>query len=246
MTEPGRAAPRRLTTIDPQPAPRRRVLSRLKLGHVLAIVAGLLAVLLNVALLRSDDPLIRVATAGEPIRSGTAIDVATVELVEVPWEGSLTGRFLTAEELTRLDGTVATRTISAGEPLLDTDLRAVSGRDGLRAMSLPIDQSKAVSGALAVGDRVDVISVEGEAAAFIATAVEIVGVPSEDGASAFGTSGTWAPTLAVTDAQALRIAAALELGRVHVIRSTGSPEVEVESFSQPPEVDTDRGAAADD
>ena len=89
-------------------------------------------------------------------------------------------RFVTQDEMARVPGSVARREIAEGEPLLDTDLAAVSASEGLRAMSVPLDQGRAVGGGLSVGDRVDVIAVTEGVARFIATDVEVLQVPASE------------------------------------------------------------------
>ena len=79
---------------------------------------------------------------------------------------------------------------------------------GLRAMSLPLDTSRAVGGALSASDRVDVIGFDESGPFYIATDVVVLDVPAA-GSGAFGSSAGYAVTLAVTDEQALMLAQAL-------------------------------------
>jgi hypothetical protein len=84
-----------------------------------------------------------------------------------------------------------------------------------------------VGGELAVGDRVDVIGVDDDGPRYIATEVEVLDVPGSR-AGTFGATDGFAVTLAVDDQQALALAGALAEGDLHVLRSTGAPEVTVE------------------
>lgn len=94
-------------------------------------------------------------------------------------------------------------------------------------MSVPIEQSRAVDGRLAPGDSVDIVLVQDGVATYIATGVGVLDVPGTD-MNALGARTGYAPTLAVDATQALRIASALDIGEVHIIRSTGSaiPELD--------------------
>lgn len=235
---PGSAA--RLRTLEPQPPPRRRLSSRLGLLHVIAIVSGLLAFLLILSWMRSQQDLIEVAVATNTIRSGNVIGAAMFDFVEIPTAGFFDGALVSPEEAGRLVGSVATRQIGADEPILDSDVRPVDTPEGLRAMSVALDITRAVGGELAVGDRVDVIGFDDVGPLYIATDVAVLDVPGER-TSAFSAATGFAVTLAVDEEQALAIAAALHAGDVHVIRSTGAPEVTIERLDPPSTTETDGG-----
>ncbi len=224
-----------LRTLEPQGPPRRSLGSRFGLLHVVAIVSGLLAFLLILMWMRSQQDVIEVAVAAEEIRSGNLITSDLVEYVEIPASGSFGDRMITLEDATLLEGSVATRLISPGEPLLDTDLRPVETPEGLRAMSVPLDINRAVGGVLAVGDRVDVIGFDEAGPHYIATDIEVLDIPGES-SGAFGSGASYAVTVAVDDVQALAIARALEFGDLHILRSTGAPAVVLERLAdvEPP------------
>jgi Flp pilus assembly protein CpaB len=194
---------------------------------VVAIVSGLLAFLLILSWMRSQQELVEVAVATEEIRSGNVVTAAAFGFVEVPADGSFDGRLISPEDATTLVGSVATRFIAPGEPILDSDLRPIETPEGLRAMSLPLQVNRAVGGALAVGDRVDIIGFDDAGARYIAADVAVLGIPGES-SSAFGAGASYAITVAVDDVQALALAEALEFSELHVLRSTGAPEVTLE------------------
>lgn len=229
----------RLRTLEPQPPPRRRLSSRIGLLHMIAIVSGLLAFLLILSWMRSQQDLVEVAVAREAIRSGNVIGAGMFDFVEIPASGGFDGALVAPDEVERLVGSVATRQINPGEPLLDTDVRAVETPEGLRAMSMPLDINRAVGGDIVVGDRVDIIGFDDIGPHFIATDVAVLDVPGER-TSAFAAATSFAITVAVDETEALAIAAALEAGDVHVIRSTGAPEVTIERLA-PPGPDDDGG-----
>jgi Flp pilus assembly protein CpaB len=204
----------------PPPA-RRSLLSRIKLGHVVMITAAILALIFNLAVLRSRDATVDVMVASGDIPAGSTLNLSHFATATVPADDLLTSRFIAATDLESVVGRLATRAIADGDPILESDLLVVQNRDGLRAMSIPIDQSRAVGGRLVAGDSVDVVLVQDGVATYIATGVEVLDVPSSD-TNALGARTGYAPTLAVDATQALRIAAALDVGDVHMIRSTGS------------------------
>ncbi|MGI8822978.1 MAG: Flp pilus assembly protein CpaB [Acidimicrobiia bacterium] len=223
-----------------QPSPRRRLTSRIGLLHVVAVASGLLAFLLILSWMRASQQLLPVAVAVDTIRAGTLIDPGAVEFVEVSADAAFDGRVLSPADMGRLDGSVATRQITAGEPILDTDLRPVDVPAGLRAMSVPLDPSRAAGGDLAVGDRVDLIGTADGGSRYIAVGLAVIGVPGPQ-SSTFGTGNAYAVTVAVDAEEALAIAAALDGGKVHLLRSTGAPEVAGELLA-PPDEDSAAGS----
>ena len=207
-----------------QPAPRRRLSSRIGLLHLVAVASGLLSFLLILMWMRAGQELVTVAVAGDTIRAGALVAPGSVEFLDVAPDAAFDGRMLTPDEATRLEGSVATREIASGEPILDSDLRPVDLPVGLRAMSVPLDPARAAGGDLATGDRVDIIGTDDAGARYIAVGLPVLAVPGRQD-STFGASGTFAVTVAVDDAEALAIAAALDNGTVHLLRSTGAPDV---------------------
>ncbi len=207
---------------------RRNLLSRLKLGHIVMVFAALFALLFNLAVLRGNEATLEVAVAADHIRAGTTLTMSHFETAVVPADDLLSSRFVAATDLDDAVGQLATRSIAKGDPILESDLLVLENRDGLRAMSVPIDQTQAVAGHLSRGDSVDVVLVADGLATYIATGVEVLEVPSSD-ASTLGARSGYAPTLAVDATQALRIASALDVGEVHIIRSTGSALPDLDS-----------------
>jgi Flp pilus assembly protein CpaB len=132
---------------------------------------------------------------------------------------------------------MAIRPIAAGAPIIESDLLSIENPAGLRAMSLPIDQTRAVGGNIERGDSVDVVLVVDGTAKYVAVAIEVLDVPPDD-VNALGARSAYAPTVAVDATQALQIAAALDAGEVHIVRSTGAsaPAVsEVSALADPPQ-----------
>jgi Flp pilus assembly protein CpaB len=186
------------------------------------VLAGLSALLLNLAVLRGNDATVEIAVAATDIGAGTTLEERHIATAVVPADGLTTARLTAASDVGSVLGGLATRPIAAGDPVLESDLVALEHSDGLRAMSIPIDQSRAVSGRLVRGDTVDIILVKDGISAYIATGVEVLEVPGSE-TNALGARTGYAPTVAVDATQALLIAAALDGGEVHIVRSTGAP-----------------------
>ncbi len=238
MTVRGReqalAAPSPEDTVRPLGAPRRSLLSRLSTGHVVMIVAGLLAVVANLAVLSSRDDVFSVASAAGEIRQGQAITADAFEAVDVNVDEDTLRDLVLSADLGALEGKIAARTIPAGALVHPDDFRSASAPLELRAMSIPVDREDAVGGDVSAGDLVDVIAVQDGIAEYITTAAEVLAVP-ESATTGIAGGGSYYVTVAVDAETALRLALALDEGDVSVVRSTGATPPENLEFTNVPE-----------
>ncbi len=208
---------------------RRSPFSRVSAGHVVMIMAGLLALLLNVLLLRSRGETVEVLVASHAISAGSRLVADDLSPVSVESGGPFVNRVLTEESADPLLGYVVVRDIAAGAPLISDDLRAPAFAENERAMSIPISSDHAVGAGLYVGDRVDVIAVEEGSSRFVGTAIEVIDVRFGGGR----TSGDdLEVVVVVSPTEALAIAGALDGSAVHLIRSTGLDAMSDESPTQ--------------
>lgn len=184
--------------------------------HVLVVLLAVVAGVANVALLRAADRSVPVLVADTDIAAGTRLAPEHLTAADIVATGDLVDRFVPGGAAETVVGQVATRPIPAGDPILVGDV--VAGGDGARAMSLPVTFDTAVGGSLVPGDLVDVIGVSDEGSAYLARGLRVLAVPVDDGLGATD----FAPTVAVDADTALRLAAALEAGPVHLVRSTGA------------------------
>jgi len=210
----------------PAPAPRRPgTRSRLSVGHIITLLAGLLATLLVFSVLRERDITFRATAAAAEIRAGTTVDRTALRLVDVRVPDDVRGRLVDPATLGRFRGWVATRTIEPGELLSRGDLRAPAAPSALRAMSIPVEAAHAVGGALAAGDRVDVIQVdEGGRARYVVSGAEVLAVNRPDSGVIGAAASSSSITVAVDARQALKLAAAIRSQRFEIVRSTGAAE----------------------
>ena len=70
-------------TVDAAPPPKRGLMSRLSLGHVIMIVAGLAAFLLVFSLLQSRDETFKIATAVVELRAGATVTAGVLGYTEM-------------------------------------------------------------------------------------------------------------------------------------------------------------------
>ena len=201
---------------------KRSLFSRLSFGHVVMISAGLLAFMLNVLILRSKGETMEVSVAAQSITAGSRLRMEDVGYRSIAAGGPFEDRVLSPEAIQPLLGHVVIRDIGSGAPLLVDDLRAAAAPDDRRAMNIPVPPDQAVGAALLVGDRVDVIAVDDAGSHFVAAAIEVLHVAFAGGRPSGERFGV---TVAVSGQEALAIAAAIDGGSVHLVRSTGSPEI---------------------
>jgi len=207
-------------------------MSRLSLGHVIMIVAGLSAFSLVFSVLRMQGERFSIATAAIELRAGTTVAVESFGYSEVGvTDRALLGTFLSPDLVTRAveERWVVTRTVPAGDPVRLTDFRTEAAPSDLRAMSIPVDRGHAVAGVLQAGDLVDVIVVRNGVAAYVATGAEILDVAGGDSQFA----GGFSVTVAVDGSTSLRLASAVRDGGIEIVRATGANPVDPQDFFDP-------------
>lgn len=212
----------------PPRLPRRRLASRLSAGHLLMLLAALVAVVANYAVLRARDDTVRVAVAAVELRPGLEVRAGDLAFTDVRAEPEVLGTLLEPERLPAVEGWIATAAVPAGELVRASDLHAPSAPAAQRAMSVPIEAEHAVAGDLQPGDRVDIIEVEGRTATYLVTDAEVLAVPPPAATGIAGGLRSFSVTIAVDDETALRLAVAIRSGQLEVVRSTGATRATTE------------------
>jgi Flp pilus assembly protein CpaB len=212
-----------------QPLPKRRrpgrpFAERLTLNVVIGLLAALLAFVLIAALLRDRREMTTVAVAREPIPTGALITPEMVSSNDVPTQTEFSQALVDYGRIA--DGTlVAARTVQAGEPLTDSAVSDAAGAPGRRVMSIPLESWQAANGDIQIGDQVDVIETTADGSRYVLTSSPVVGRSSESGSGGL-VGGTRRSDLVISvevDAtEALALAAAIDGGKVTIVRSTGS------------------------
>jgi Flp pilus assembly protein CpaB len=193
------------------------------------LVAALVAVTANYAALRAQDDSVRIVVAATELRAGHLVGASDIAYASVRADDATLAALVHPEDLAGPDGWITTSAIQPGEPLRKTDLRAPSAPAAQRAMSIPVDPEHAVAGDLRVGDRVDVIEVEGRSARYLLTDAEVLAVPDAAGGIAGGLRA-FSVTVAVDDGTALQLAVAIRSGQLEIVRSTGSAPSTVQAL----------------
>lgn len=183
------------------------------------LVAGLVAVVLNFAFLRSQQNTVNVAIAAEDIPAGARLETDMIGFTPVHAQSDVEDRMVGTGEMDGLIGMVVARSIPSGTLLSERDFVLPSST--VRAMSIPVDPEHAVGGALRPGDRVDILQSADGAARYVLVGAEVLTVGDGTG-GALGGAGRYAVTVALDAQSALEVAAALSEGTLDLVRSTGS------------------------
>lgn len=200
---------------------RRPFWSRMSVGRIVMILAGLTAFVLNVNLLRSGEDPSLVAVAAVPIDAGTQITGEMLRFVELDASAAVLSRMI--DDPADVGGLVASVDIPSGEPISLSLLRDSAASGGLRALSIPVDPAHAAGGDLiTAGDVVDVIAVDEGTAHYVVSGVSVIDVASL-GERGLVASSDYYVVVAVDADQALALAEALRADSVEVVRATGAP-----------------------
>jgi Flp pilus assembly protein CpaB len=202
--------------------PRRRLSGRLSRGHVTMVVAGVVGMVLSFAALQERPGDAQVAVAAHEIRAGEAIRPRDLRTERVSLGPALLATVLSAAEIDQVRGRIAATTITAGELVTHRILRPRAAKAGLRAMSIPIDPSRAVGGRLAAGDRVDVLFAGQVAVSIIVADAEVLAVDARGRGGIGGSTSPFTVTIAVTAYQSELVAAAVADGNISLARTTGA------------------------
>ena len=168
--------------------PSQSPLSRLSLGHVVMILAGLIAILLNLAFLRSSTETIDVIVAAKSLQAGEVLTAAAVDVVEVGDAGSLVDGVITADTAAGTYGATLARSLAPGEPIRQSDLRPEGTVSDLREYSIELDAARAAGGRIGPTDIVDVIATINGRSFYVASSVEVVSSTPETRPSTWGTT----------------------------------------------------------
>jgi Flp pilus assembly protein CpaB len=203
-------------------APRRKLTGRFSSGHLVMIVAGLLGMVLGIAALRHEPGGVEVAVAAHEIRAGESVTAGDFRSARVQMKQELLATFVRARDVRGLRGRIATATIESGEPVIRRELRSRAAKAGLRAMSIPIDPSRAVGGRLAAGDRIDVLFAGDREVSIIVRDAEVIAIDAKGRGGIGETTSPFTVTIAVDAMQSQLLAAAIADGDISIARTTGA------------------------
>ncbi len=214
MSTPLSPTPRLEGTGRPPRRPRRRGgLPPIDAKRLLVVAAGFLAGLLNYLLIVAGDGDVLVGVARVAIDPGTVISPEQhLDFLPISADDDLLARMTTAPDQVR--GAVAVGPIEAGAPILPEMLLAAGHDPDLRVLSIPVDRYLAAGGDLERGDLVDVVAVDQDDPALLATEVTVLATAAES--SGFG---QYHVVVVVPRGDVGSLAAAIERSTVMLVRA---------------------------
>lgn len=223
-------------SVEPFPITKRPWWSRASAAQIFMIVAGILAFIANLAILRAREEVVLVAVASDDINAGVAIDESVhVAYVELNGSDDVLEPLITVDEMAALNRFILASPMEAGEMFIRSELVESANPIDRRAIALAVGRDHAVAGDIRVGDRVDVIWVKNDVAIYVVTGVDVIDTTNSDRTGgAFSASQTFSLTVAVDDVQALKLAEALNSGQIEIVRSTGAEAPIADRLEIPP------------
>jgi pilus assembly protein CpaB len=182
--------------------------------------------------IHSQYQLVNVVVAKADLASGAVLSNQTVALREVP-KTFLHADAVHSAQWGNIAGRVLSRPVRGGETILNSHLAQGAGAgfsaqlpEGMRALTVPVDEEASIAGMLAPGDRIDLLFTTAAANDSVtvpllsAVAVIATGVRTQSNENALSARLQSSPfrtiTVAVTPADAARITLAQEAGRISV------------------------------
>ena len=203
--------------------PKRKAGSKLTSGHLLMIISGLATFLLVIIVLGSQGKTITVFVANNQIPVGQQITAQDFKPTEIP-SSSLDSQYFKAKDFLGETKIYAARTIEKNEPLLIIAKNTKTAASNVRLISLPIDKTKAVNGALAKGDQIDIIETpDGGCAYRVMAGLNIASVSGGTSSGGLG-GGTSAYTLIISltsEDDESKLDGIISRGQYQLVRVTG-------------------------
>jgi len=196
--------------------------TRVSTGHVVMVLAGALGVLLTLSVVHAADHTRAVFAAAHDLAPGSVLDASAIRLTRVHANAAVNASLFGLEQRASLRGRVVTGSVAAGALLTRDNVRNASDGAAPRIMSLP--KARAVDGALARGDRVDIIAVDHEQrqAQYVMHDVLVVDVDARGSGALSGASDDVTVTVDVDGASAPRLAAAVDTKVVSLVRTASA------------------------
>lgn len=206
----------------PQPSPRRRLSS----GHVVMIVAGLLAALLTYSALRQAGGTgTEVVVAAVDIHAGQVADPSLFATTGVKAPASALAGILRAGDLPGVEGKVATTDVAKGQ--LVAEDRFQPATPAPPRMALAVDPASIPGGpaALTAGSRIDLIGSTQSGQPFVIPSLTVVDTPQAPSGRSLGAATTVSVDVAVPDTlTAEQVLLATTAGKFVIrVTSAGAP-----------------------
>ena len=187
-------------SVESLKTPKRPWWTRASAAQIFMIVAGILAFIVNLTILRARDDVTLVAVAATDINAGVALDEVThISYVEINGNDDSLAPMITSTEVGTYLGRILSSPMQSGDLFIESELVKAATPLDQRAIALAVGRDHAVGGEIGIGDRVDVIWVNDDVAQYVVTGVEVIDTSaSERTGGAFSSNQTFSITVAVT------------------------------------------------
>ena len=201
----------------------RSPFAKISIAHLAIAGSALVGGGLTIRLLASADARVEVAVLAEALPAGSALPDRAIRWEPIRIDDSAADAVVTRSELASLRMKVTAQPLVSGTFLSGHHFVPVtSGGGTLAEMSIAVDRSRAVGGALVAGDRIDVLAAETvDGSGRVADDLEVVAVDRGDDGPLGGSLDKMIVTLSVTRTQAVSLAAAVRAGEIDLIKTTG-------------------------
>ncbi|MGB7287224.1 MAG: Flp pilus assembly protein CpaB [Salaquimonas sp.] len=175
--------------------------------------------------------LTSIVVATKSFQFGESISAEDLKLVSWPKDAMPEGTYSTIEEAVGNGERKAIKSIEANEPVLSLKLTGENGRaglagiisEGMRAVTIPVDNVKGVGGFVQPGDRVDIVFTQrdrktGEQTAkIIMEAIKVLSVDQQAGSRSDAPKVAKTVTLETNSDGAQQLALASDVGRLSLL-----------------------------
>ena len=183
------------------------------------VVAGLIAAVANLVALGGGTEGVEVLAVAIDTPPGTPVGQLATTVVTLAVDDPAGLHLVTPERMgTGLSGTVTSTRLAEGDLLREGDLRPAADHSRA-AMSVPIDAGRAVAGAIAPGDVVDVLADVDEDVVVIVDDAEVLDVAT--GGEGFASTSTLAVVLSVDEDDAIALSTAMRRSELDIVRTAG-------------------------
>ena len=217
------------------PTPAAHVRARWSAGHALMLPAALGGGLATWSVLARADERTLVLVAARDLAPGEPIDAIDMRATPIAADGATMAHTVASSDAESMVGLVPVVAVREGQ-LVSPDLfEPTSAR--ARVVSFGVDRARALDADIDVGDRIDVLAARDDGTVgYVLVDVAVLSATTGGGGALEGDGDQVTITAAVDADGALRLASALRVGDLVVVRSTGAAQVPDPQWWQPGEV----------
>jgi Flp pilus assembly protein CpaB len=203
------------------PAVAKRAGPNISSSWIIMVLSFLIAVVVYLFVTNTESSKVAVAVASKDISTGAQLQAGDMRQIEVTLDSPQLNRLVLWADRNQYVGYTVAGPIAEGDMITKAQVRRHTTANGLDAMSIPVDKTRAVGGDLTIGDRIDVINNASGTSEYAAQNIEVIAVNDGSSGGALSAAEGFHIIVAVTPDQAISIAKALDTAKIDVVRTTG-------------------------